>query len=190
MTALQNPPHSARAPRTQRTVAAAGPDVDPVTAFVHRHQTALCRFLRLCGAGAHAEEVAQEAFLVAIHRGLTDADPTKAGAFLRQTAKHIWLRRKRDDRLRWSRQAELAEHLWLQHVAPAEDGGNAWLDALAVCVAQLPERSRMAVDRTYRDGLGRKELGAELGIGEHGVRSLLQRLRKNLKDCIERRLGR
>ena len=48
-------------------------------------------------------------------------------------------------------------------------------------------RHNVTFDRTYRDGLGRAELGAELGIGEHGVRNLLQRLRATLRDCIERR---
>lgn len=180
MTALQNPPHSdaARAP------------IDEVTAFVRQHQTALCRFLRLCGAGSHAEEIAQEAFLIAIRRGFAAETATPARAFLRQTAKHLWLRRQRDERLRLTRQAEVAEHLWQQQIAPHEDSGDAWLEALATCMEQLPERARSALERTYRDGLGRAELGTELGIGEHGVRSLLQRLRKTLKDCIQRRLPR
>lgn len=183
MTALQNPPHSDGAPSPPERS-------DPVTAFVRQHQTALCRFMRLCGAGSQAEEVAQEAFVIAIRRGVVEQDPSPARAFLRQTAKHLWLRRQRNERLRQTRQAEVAEHLWQQQIAPREGTGDEWLDALTACLAQLPERSRTAIDRTYRDGLGRAELGAELQIGEHGVRSLLQRLRKTLKECMQRRLSR
>ena len=185
MIALQKPPHNDSDQRPIVQDPAAGTDL--VTKFVRRHQTGLCRFLRLCGADSQAEELAQEAFLVAIRRGLAGAEPAQAAAFLRQTAKHLWLRSRRDDRRRHARQAEVAEHLWQQQVHRDGDGGDGWLDALAKCLEQLPERSRTALDRTYRDGLGRAELGAELGIGQHGVRSLLQRLRATLRTCIEAR---
>jgi RNA polymerase sigma-70 factor, ECF subfamily len=157
---------------------------DEVGAFVARHQVGLWRFLRACGCrGQQAEEIAQDALLVALQKGMT-ADAA-AGAFLRQTAKHLWLRTQRDDRRRVERHAAAAELLWQQQCA--QDDGAGWLDAHDRCLEELPPRSRQALDRTYRDGLGRAELGAELGIGEHGVRTLLQRLRAALRECIERR---
>ena len=160
---------------------------DDVGSFVRRHQTGLWRFLRACGCrGAAAEEIAQDALLIALQKGMASADTADAaGAFLRQTAKHLWLRTQRDDRRRAERHAAAAELLWQQQLA-ADDGAG-WLDALDRCLGELPPRSRHALDRTYRDGLGRSELGAELGIGEHGVRTLLQRLRVALRECIERR---
>lgn len=95
MTALQNPTNS----DGERQLPAADDDSsDLVTQFVRQHQTGLCRFLRLCGAGANAEGLAKEAFLVAIRRGLTTAEPGLAAAFLRQTAKHLRLRERRDNR--------------------------------------------------------------------------------------------
>lgn len=184
MIALQNPTDS----HGDRQLAATDNEqTDLVTQFVRQHQTGLCRFLRLCGAGPNAEELAQEAFLVAIRRGLTTEHAARAGSFLRQTAKHLWLRQRRDDRRQKTREAEIAEHLWQKHVSPDHDQGDHWLEALTQCLEQLPGRSRTALDRTYRDGLGRAELGAELGISEHGVRSLLQRLRATLRTCIEAR---
>jgi RNA polymerase sigma-70 factor (ECF subfamily) len=160
-------------------------DDDPVAAFVRRHQLGLWRFLRVLGCGGNeAEELAQDALLIALRRGF-DAEPDAAvRPFLRTTARHLWLRRRRDDRRRAERHAAAAERLWQQEAA--HDDGAGWLAALDACL-QLPPRSRHVLERTYRDDAGRRELAAELGIGEHGVRTLLQRLRAALRDCIERR---
>ena len=75
---------------------------DDVGAFVVRHQTGLWRFLRACGCGGQqAEEIAQDALLVALRKGLAGGGADDAaGAFLRETAKHLWLRTQRDDRRR------------------------------------------------------------------------------------------
>ena len=161
-------------------------DDDQLAVFVRRHQTGLWRFLRMCGCdGQQAEEIAQDALLTALRRGRLDGDDAGAAAFLRQTAKFLWLRARRDERRRIAKQIAAAELAWRRDCA-ADDGAG-WFAALDVCLEQLPARSRLALERTYRDGLGRAELGAELGIGEHGVRTLLQRLRAGLRDCIERR---
>jgi len=158
---------------------------DRVADFVHRHQTGLWRFLRLLGCrGQQAEEIAQDALVLALQRGV-EATGDGAAAFLRQTAKFLWMREQRADRRRAERHAAAAELLWQQKLEV--DAGDGWLAALDRCLETLPARSRQALDRTYRDGLGRSELGAELGIGEHGVRTLLQRLRATLRECIERR---
>lgn len=153
---------------------------------MRRHQTGLWRFLRLCGCrGAAAEDAAQEALVLAIRRGLADEPHAVAAAFLRRTARFVWLRDRRDERRRAARQAAAAERIWQRELVT--DDGAGWLEALDRCLGDLPDRSRRALQLTYRDGLGRAELGAELGIGEHGVRTLLQRLRAALRDCIERR---
>ena len=158
----------------------------PVRRFVQRHQTGLWRFLRLLGCdGLRAEEIAQDALVIALQRGQQDVPAERAARFLRRTARHLWWKEQRADRRRQRHHAAAAERLWERELA-ADDGAG-WLDALDRCLAELPPRSRLALDRTYRDGRGRAELAAELGIGEHGVRNLLQRLRQSLRDCIERR---
>ncbi|MGB3965420.1 MAG: sigma-70 family RNA polymerase sigma factor [Planctomycetota bacterium] len=170
----------------RRTITPPVDDVDPVAAFVRCHQLWLWRFLRVLGCrGLEAESVAQDALVVALQRGVERGDEGSQRAFLRQTAKHLWLHEQRADRRRAERHAAAGELAWQRELAA--DDGDGWLAALDLCLDELPERSRLALDRTYRDGLGRAELGAELGIGEHGVRSLLQRLRAALRACIERR---
>lgn len=161
-------------------------DADPVAAFVRRHQVAAWRFLRVLGCrGQQADAIVQDALVLALQKGIDAGGDADAAAFLRQTCKHLWLREQRADRRRAARHATAAELSWQRDLG--EDDGAGWLAALDLCLAELPERSRQALDRTYRDGLGRAELGVELGIGEHGVRTLLQRLRAALRACIERR---
>lgn len=159
---------------------------DPVDAFVRRHQVASWRFLRVLGCrGLVAETIAQDALVLAVQKGVASRPDAEAAAFLRQTCKHLWLRTQRADRRRAERHAAAAELLWQRDLEG--DDGAGWLAALAQCLDELPERSRQALDATYRDGRSRAELAAELGIGEHGVRTLLQRLRAALRGCIERR---
>lgn len=161
-------------------------DHDPVTAFVRRHQVGAWRFLRVLGCrGQQAEAIVQDALVLALQKGVHAEPDGDAAAFVRQTCKHLWLREQRADRRRAERHAAAAELLWQRDLEP--DDGAGWLAALDHCLEQLPPRSRLALDRTYRDGLGRAQLGSELGIGEHGVRTLLQRLRAALRECIERR---
>jgi RNA polymerase sigma factor (sigma-70 family) len=160
---------------------------DPVDQFVERHQVSLWRFLRMLGCrGQQAEAIALDALVLALQRGVHDRSEAEAGPFLRQTAKFLWLREQRTDRRRAARHAEAVERRWRRDLV--DDAGAGWLDALDQCLAALPARSQLALQRTYRDGLGRVELGAELGIGEHGVRTMLQRLRAGLRECIERRM--
>jgi RNA polymerase sigma-70 factor (ECF subfamily) len=158
------------------------------TEFVRRHQAGVWRFLRALGCPAHvADDLTQDALLVALRRNVQRThEAAAAAAFLRQTARHLWLRTLRDERRRAAKLAEAAESLWRQDCA--EDDGAGVLAALAQCVASLPERSRLVLERCYRDEAGRAELARELELSEHGVRSLLQRLRKALRDCIDRRL--
>ena len=153
-------------------------------AFVHAHQRGLWRFLRAIGCPGHAaDEVAQDALLLALDRAVADAE---APAFLRQAAKFLWLRRQRDDRRAAEHLVAAAERLWQRDCE--RDDGDGLIVALRACVEALPPRSRLAVQRTYGDDSSRAELAAEFGLGEHGVRTLLQRVRKALRDCIERRL--
>ena len=158
---------------------------DAAFAFVHRHQRGLWRFLRACGCPAHAaDEVAQDALLLALERNVDD---DAAPGYLRQAAKFLWLRRVRDEGRSHARWLDAAEQLWQQDCAT--DAGDGLIAALRTCLDVLPPRPRLALQRVYAEGTSRETLAAELGIGEHGARTLLQRIRAALRDCIERRLA-
>lgn len=159
---------------------ASGPEPD---AALERHRPGLLRYVRVLGADAvTAEDLVQEAFVVALER---DFDPRSAAgtfAFLRATARNRWLHHARRRVTR--REVEHADEVWDQH---CEGDGDDYLDALRRCVEALPEQSRRLLAATYGDGLGRADTGRAFGKSEHGIKSALRRLRAHLHDCIERR---
>jgi DNA-directed RNA polymerase specialized sigma24 family protein len=54
-------------------------------------------------------------------------------------------------------------------------------------VRALGGRARRALQLAYAEGCGRDRIAAELGIKPNGVKTLLQRLRRVLADCVSRR---
>lgn len=159
---------------------------DALEAWVRRHQTAVWRFLRALGCPLHeADDLTQDTFLLALDRRQHERDDASAAAFLRQTAKHLWLHRRRDDQRRAQQLLAAAEQLWQRDCA--HDDGAGWLETLELCLQSLASRSRRALELFYGEQKTRAELAAELGIGEHGARTLLQRVRAFLKDCVNRR---
>ena len=159
-------------------------------ALLQRHLTATWRYLRMHGATPHeADDLAQEAFVIALRKGAATLAPAATATFLRRTARFLFLRLRRDAR----DAVELADEvdaLWQRDCD--HDGGDRLVEALRDCVGQLHGRARDAVRRWY--GLGADEPGARdataaaLGLQPNGLKTLLQRTRQALRACIERRI--
>ncbi len=155
----------------------------PIEEFIRSNQAGVWRYLRLLGAEpAVADDLTQEAFLVAMRRGAFRRP------FVLRTARNLWLRSRRDSSRHEKRLAEIATRLWQDECEA--DGGDAQLDALRTCVEQLDGRARQCVDRFYRDGVSREALAEEFGLKETGIKTLLQRIRAQLRQCIEGKLAR
>jgi DNA-directed RNA polymerase specialized sigma24 family protein len=60
--------------------------------------------------------------------------------------------------------------------------------ALRECVARLEGRMREAVERHHLDGASYEATASALGIGMHGIKSLLRRARHALRDCVDNRM--
>jgi RNA polymerase sigma-70 factor (ECF subfamily) len=60
---------------------------------------------------------------------------------------------------------------------------------VAVAIAELPERQRIALVLTYYEGLGNEETARVLGTSVGGVESLLVRARRSLKTRLAGLLG-
>lgn len=153
-----------------------------------QHRAALWRYLRVLGASpCDAEDLVQEAFLVALRR--PDFDATSAAAvftFLRTTARQLWLRSNK--RTIDERQLQEADEIWDRRCGSGL--GDDYVDALQRCVATLPERSQQLLQATYSEGDGRTATAARFGLGVDGVKSALRRLRTWLHDCITKRIQR
>jgi RNA polymerase sigma factor (sigma-70 family) len=130
-----------------------------------------------------ADDLVQEAMLVALAQWGADEPPLP---WLLVTARNLWFAQCRAQRRTVTRE-------WLHELHDravrelGDDGGDARVDALRACVASLPERSRLLLQLYYRDGLSRQQVAMRVGLGDEGVKSLLQRLKAALQRCVERR---
>jgi RNA polymerase sigma-70 factor (ECF subfamily) len=163
---------------------APAPAADPGALFA-RHRPAVWRYLRVLGCDAAlADDLTQETFLVVLRRpGFDASEPRAAFAFLRTTARHLYLKARR----RRAEEREVAEADAVWDARCGDDAGAVRLQALRDCVASLPARSRSLLQSTYGAGASRRAAGRPLGLGVDGVKSALRRLRAFLHACIERR---
>jgi RNA polymerase sigma-70 factor, ECF subfamily len=160
------------------------PAGDEIQAIVGRHQRGLWRYLRALGADADlADDLLQDAFVVALRRGLRDRGDAATFAFLRATARHLYLKSRR--RKRALREVDEADLVWLENCGPAD--GDAWFAALRACHDRLPPRSLQMLHLAYGEELAHAELGRRFGLAVEGVKSALRRLRAALRACVERR---
>jgi len=175
-------------PAPANAAAASAPAALAPEALVERHLLAVWRYLRMHGADAHeADDLAQEAFVVALQKGAAALDPAATAAFLRRTARFLFLRLRRDHRDAVEL-ADAVDELWALDCE--HDGGDGLLEALRRCVGELQGRARAAIDRCY--GLAgwnsdRDAAAHDLGLQPNGLKTLLQRTRQLLRACIERR---
>lgn len=154
------------------------------------HRRLLAYALALCSREDVAEDLVQDAFLVA-HRDLAKFDPARDFA--------AWVRGiVRMKYLEWARAGRAApldpaalEALDERHQRwdrAAEEGRRDALDALRDCVGRLASHLGDAVALFYAEKRPCAEIAARLGVAEDVVRKRLQRAREALSDCLKGRL--
>ncbi|MCP5535751.1 MAG: sigma-70 family RNA polymerase sigma factor [Akkermansiaceae bacterium] len=85
---------------------------------------------------------------------------------------------------------ELASTLSAESVARAPDTLEAKRSALHHCLQKLSEKDRALLDARYNSPTGEMEqVSSETGRSRASLRVSLSRLRANLKNCINKRLG-
>ena len=156
---------------------------DPRAAWVRAHQGAIWRYLRFLGCSRdHAEDLLQEALLAGLEHGVDQRPAGQARAWLRTTARNLLIDRSRAARRQPERTGlDAADAIW------QEQEESRRREALRTCLSTLDGRSRRALDLRYAQNLGWSEIGHSLGMRDQGAKSLLQRIRRALRDCIERR---
>jgi len=162
--------------------------------LIHAHQAEIFRYLRYLGAtDAAAEDLVQETFLGAYQaaRRPDAADERACAAWLRAIARNQFLkhcRRMRRDPVKTSPQTlERAEAIWSQTFLRDGDGFD-YVEALRRCLETIVDKERQVVDWFYAEELSRAETAQRAAMSEDGVKSLLQRVRSKLGNCIKRRL--
>jgi RNA polymerase sigma factor (sigma-70 family) len=165
---------------------------DPLGDWVRRHQRAPWRLLRLFGCPAHlADDLVQEALLAAVQKQIDRAPDDEAAAWLRGAVRNLWRMHLRAQRRRPPHvDLDVDLHLAEQALSRngADDGGDAFVDALRRCLEQLDGRARTALDLRYKDDAPRAAMAQALALTDDGVKTLLRRTRAVLLACVQRRV--
>jgi RNA polymerase sigma-70 factor (ECF subfamily) len=177
------PPSSPAADNRALAEARCGPGGVDFSAFVVAHHAALYRYAyRLCGCAAEADDLTQQAFLVAqrkLHQ-LREAD--RAAAWLFAVLRSCFLKS-----LRRQRPVNAATlNLEVEQVAgPTPEVADIDRERLAAALADLPEEFRLVVLMFYFEELSYQEIAEQLEIPIGTVMSRLSRAKGHLR----RRLG-
>ena len=141
-----------------------------------------------------AEELAQEAFRVALASERVPPNEAERGAWLRGVVRNLARNAMRKRRRQWvffnSDAADAAERHFL-----ASGGGRdaAWderREALSGCMEKLPAPDRELVHTRYQDGVAVQDMAAARGVEPNTLSKRLERIREALRECIERALRR
>ena len=155
--------------------------------LVRRHHVGVWRYLRFLGCRREqADDLTQATFLVFLRKPFDYHGHTSTSAYLRKIARFIFLEARRRSSSADVPTIEEAEQIFAE-TAGESDGGE-YLDALAECVKTLAGKAGEAVKLQYAEQRTQEEIGELLGMKPNGVKTLLQRARAHLRDCIERRL--
>ena len=66
--------------------------------------------------------------------------------------------------------------------------GDKAIDALRQCLHGLTDRARLSLRMRFANNSSRTEIADALKISEHGARNLMQRAKKQLRECVEETL--
>ena len=157
-------------------------------ALLAAHQKGLWRHLRALGCdAATADDLTQETFLAVARKPFEVRDPASTAAYLRTVARKLFLKSRRLAGVQINEdEIDELQHDWIS--LNPDDGGDAMLDALRGCLAELREDARKALDLQFGRALSRLDIARELGLTEDGVKSILRRSKAALRLCIERKV--
>lgn len=135
------------------------------------------------------DEVAHDACVFA-YRHLADFRNGSMQAWLRSIA-HNHLR----DRLKAYARESASQERYLEHLRwesalanmDKPEAGEA-ADHLLLCLEKLRHSQREILDLRYEHGLNSEEIARRTGRSTLGVRTLLMRVRQQLRQCIETRM--
>lgn len=170
---------------------AIGGDLNAYSALVRLHHGGVRAYLAVRLSNIHdAEDLAQEAFVIAFQR-IREFDPARPfGPWLRGIALNLYRnhRRKfRADPVGGSAELQDLVDAVLERRNP---GGReaARLSALRDCLDQLDGPARTLLTARYGEGVSVRDLAGRSGRGYSALTMQLHRLRELLSECIERRM--
>ncbi len=165
--------------------------------YVREHQAGLRAFVRSLGVDPMwVDDIAQEAFIVAYERIDEFERERDFGKWVRGIARNLVLNeRRKSARRKRILSDNLTEILVSTTSVPEEaieEGGDqtrARLVALRTCLEKVPEKSRELLRSRYEQDAKAPDIALRLGMSSAAVRKSLERIRINLKKCMEDQLS-
>ncbi len=159
-------------------------DFDP-RVLIEQHQVGIWRYLRVLGCDAVlAEDLTQETFLTVLRKPFEVYSEAATAAYLRRVAYNLFISHRRR-----SRKETLVEDIDELNITwdrwAGQDNGDQLVENLRECLELLSERARGALEMRFRQRLQRLEIARSLEITEHGAKNLMQRAKKQLRQCVE-----
>lgn len=168
-----------------------GGDAAAYTPLVAHHLPHIHAFIALKLPVPHlVDELAHETFVFAYRQFHTFAPGTSLRAWLRAIAANKvraeverYLR-EQANRLRYT------EHRLLElSLAQPDDAAAAEVEAMQDCLGRLPAYQRQLLDWRYHDAIPADEMARRLERSIAWIRTMLFRIRQQLRDCIETKLS-
>jgi len=134
-----------------------------------------------------AEDVFQEALVVAIEKGPDLPDDAAFGRWMREVIRRIALdalaRRQRAPRLMDPQLLQVLEPAWERQ--DAQWGGDL-RQALRHCMSKLGERARLLLQERYEKRLTGNRLAERVGLTINSAYATLTRLHRALEECVRK----
>ncbi len=172
-------------------------DIDQFRALVaHYHQPLYYYIARRISRSDEAEDIVQQAFLVA-YEHLESYEIGKSfrhwlWGIARNCCHRHWRRQEREarlnNRLMDMKRAELTLRR-LDSEPDQSDNDAERMGAMQECIGQLRDKQRDLLDMRYAQGLPLQRMGEILNKSASAVRLVLFRLRQRLRTCVELRLS-
>lgn len=164
-------------------ISVAGGELDFAALLAENQRRVFQIALSVLADPADAEEVAQEAFLLAHRRLSSLQDPTRFRAWVSRIAFRLALNRRRARRRRLAR-----ETAWQADQSPAQSAGACdavFLERLRAEINLLPEKLRVVLLLAAVEGMDAREVAGVLRIPVGTVRSRLHAARKRLLEVMK-----
>jgi len=158
------------------------------------HEMVFCYLLSFVEDRHEAEDLTQEAFVVAYRKLDTFEQDRNFGAWVRGIARNLARsQRRKSRRLAFMELDQLEQHVESSFAQPADALRNMWQDrltALSECLGKLDDVARKVVELFYAQHTAAREIAEQLGMGLEAVWQRLSRARRGLKVCIDGEVAR
>lgn len=164
-------------------------EVEHIIREFQKHRQPLLSYIRALTCDSdNAEDVIQEVAVIVLRKANAGERPDNLLAWCRGISRNLLLRERRDSQ----RLVYFDDTDWIALVDRAFEENQAQADeiqrgTLRLCIEKLGGEARNLLELRYTQSLKLKEIARRLRRSELAVQVGLSRLRKSLRQCIQRR---